>query len=412
MGLALSRARFFSPLIKAHQVVTGVTVRLGRTDARLVQITGFLAACLFLAICKNGIWVIPNVDRLLAMAQNITTVNLPPETQYLYAAFLGPLVAGLLGANGSIAAFAGLHFAVLCLSYFLIGIFLHLRRGPSYAVLYGLLFLALPVSSPTLNWLGYADAWTFALLSLIVLFEGPVLRLLLASLMAINHFEEGIFFLVSASVVLAFVDGRKWLQFAIPVTAGLIAGKLGLFWYFHHYNMVLYGTHLSYLTGGGLLMFGFSLIANPIALAWSLFGGGWAALWVAWKARPDEKLARAALFGFAICAIAVPVVLDKTKDFAMLSWPIVLLLMLRADVSWLQQNFAAFCKVLTVAAVIPTIMVWDSVVYSSTTTFTARYLAACIIHKPLHGSLSAPFGIPIPPKDPQDTTPNPFCSYH
>ena len=336
-----------------------------------------LLVCLAWSVFKAGLWLVPSIEHIVAMSADLRRVMVPDGMHWIYGSFLGPVLAHVLGLTDRPIAFGALNLAIAVAAFIGCGMAIERRFGKEYCVLYGLLFAAAPISNPLFNWLGYADAVTFAMFTAIVISRAPWVCFLLAIAMAWNHFEQSLAFL-AIYVLFAHTAGflKQEQSKLLAVGAAIVLTKTALTLYFTHAGMELQMSRFSYSVDhpDRLRHLLINFLSNPLVLAWSLFSGAWLYIWTFFReGSAAANVKKAALLSLLVCLVPVFVVADATRVFAMLSWPVLLLTILKPVPAWWATCRKAVFSSMCIAALIPQIIVWDGWIYSSATLHTAYF---------------------------------------
>jgi len=361
-------------------ILTRITERVFRLN--------FFALFLFLLLfsfLQNGIWFIHVAERLLLAAQDIYSNPLSAQInqQWILHSYLGPVIAYLTGLNNSLLQYCLLHLFIFLFFFTALLLFIRLRMEEFIARTVLIIFFLTPLPNILFTWLGYPDVFTVLLSMCLVLFKSRNLVLIpVCFLMGVNHSDQGIVIVVLISVFLLVSHGKKelWrnLQFFLCSSIGVGMGRLSLEWWFSHNEFNIQHTRelIPFQIGiAGYLKINFS---NLPAFIFSTYNVLWIFLivWVAYFYRTRE--AKAFLLCNLFTYLVVIIAIDQTRDFALLSFPCVLLLVLSEkfrNLADIEKEF--FKKVLVLALVIglfvPRIIVWDGNIYSSTIFRTVEY---------------------------------------
>jgi hypothetical protein len=352
----------------------------------------FVALVLGLAVLRNGLWFVPNVDLVRQISLDPTTcpelIRTFPPVQYLMSSYLGPLLAWLLRANGDYLVFALLHLA-LFLALFPVVLWQARRKfGDPFARCLGIAFAVLPVSTTVFTWLGNSDTFTVLLGSAVFLCESVVVLLPAGFLLGVNHFEQGVLIVLLTALSQWFIAGpvplspRKrvaWVWAAL----GLALGKAALSRWFAAHHFPLAAGRLEWVMATGLSHFATMFVVNLLPLLFSLFNVFWAAvlllgLVIAGK-YPRRLMELAVLCGLALATAALTY--DATRVFALLCWPVVLaflLLALHVDPAPHAGTRKLMTAVLASGLVVPPLMVWAGNIHSGVLAHTLRLACATL----------------------------------
>ena len=325
-------------------------------------------------VLQNGIWIVPIIGRICHLSSDLTR-QLTQDNRYfdyLYNSFLELMVGHWTGAWKSGPVFAGLHLAILCVG--LIGLLWGVYRkfGDQTARLFLLAFATVPVSNILLTWLGQPDVYTFIFSTALVLTEGAPLIALLAFLLGLAHFEQGLVIVSGLAVCKVYSTvraGRPWRAAAVPVAAllgGVFAAHEGLAWYLASHNFHLATTRVSAVTGSPWGDFLSRDARHLGTLIFSLHECYWLVVvgltLSLWHARRGLALG---VVGLQLVFVGITMLtLDETRVFSLLAWPF-LVFLLRPDVVPNEQIRRCVVCAYAGGLLIPRLVVWDGNVHSS-----------------------------------------------
>lgn len=293
----------------------------------------FLLILLAFLVLKNGLWVAPGIETIRAISLDLrhNPLALEPRNQFLMYSYFGPLLAHLLHANGTTQQFVLMHFF-----FWLAGTVavLHLVRkkfGDDLGRLAALALVGLPVTTTCLVWLGKSDVFVFVCSSLLFLTASWPVAILAGVVLGLANFEQGafivLFLLVPACLIKrpAVLNVRS-LLFGV---AGLAIGEALMLGWFHYNHFDLNSGRLYYMLTEGAGGFAHQLAFRFGVLALSLFGAFWPYLIFRLEAarENDRQLFAGVALGLAGAAALLCVVMDSTRVFGLLTWPLFLLLL-------------------------------------------------------------------------------------
>ena len=175
------------------------------------------------------------------------------------------------------------------------------------------------------NFLGYPDAMTFALSSVVVLVRNSISRFAFAWLLAVNHFEQGLVIILTLIPLLAWREKLPLSAALWPLGVGFAVGKISLETYFALCAFHIRFTRVDYFFHNAREIITFDGV-RPVSL-YSFMNVFWLfalpALTWARKNRPP-LFRRCALLLLADMAIAGFLTFDKMRVFALISWPVLL----------------------------------------------------------------------------------------
>jgi len=333
----------------------------------------FLLILLAFLVLKNGLWPVPNIDlvRSISLDLQANPVAHLPRQQYLMYSYVGPFLGHWLGTNVSIQAYVFMHFFIWLAAT--VAILQGIRRkfGDDLGRLAGLALVGLPVTTTCLVWLGDSDVFVFLASSLLFLTTSWVVAFLVGIFFGVAHFELGV--LIGAALL-----GSAWLignprllngRALLLSLVGMVLGRMALQEWFEWNHFHLGTDRFQYVLTADPDRFARGLVEHFGILTLSLFGAFWP--YVIFRFEALRETRRPLFWGLSawlLGAVAILcIVLDSTRIFALLSWPLVLLLLpgmieegARRDE--LRKTFLACAMA---AVVFPPLMVWSGKVFSS-----------------------------------------------
>jgi hypothetical protein len=283
-----------------------------------------IVVTMLITFVKTGIWYIPNLDKSLAIAQN-PFAN-PFSDKYLHTLYwnwLGPFLAYLIGAK-SVWSFFVLHllfsagFTVLLVSTLF-------RRLPDRAARVSLIvFSVLPVSATAYFWVGPDSLTLFLMVCALALPERRTVVPLFGMALGMQHFEQaivgfsGLFF---ALLISKWHDNRTEysLGWVLNLLAGITVGKLMLVAMFYSLDAEVSYDRFEWLIEHHEILLGYFLLHFNYII-WSSLGLGWIILIKYVDGRPTNKCLLVPLF---LLMILLPMSLDQTRVYAIVSFPLV-----------------------------------------------------------------------------------------
>jgi len=290
----------------------------------------FYGLTTLILLAKCGLGVYPATLNALDVARAFPKfpAGYGPNDQWLMTSLAGPALAKLLGIT-EWQPYAALHGVVVLLAVAALFVFIFRKFGPKAA---RLSYLALALTTAPvflLTWLGSYDPFTFALSSFLLLATGWVGTLVLAFLLGMQHFEQGVF--VCAALLLLMP--KRYISRPLvgaSLVGGLVAGKLVLSLYLRSIGVTKGRLDYAVFRGIGN-SFQTQLPLVPL-WAFAFLGGAW--IWlgyiVAKSGRGSAEVTRALL---ALAMLMVPSLLtfDQNRVFSIISWPVILWLTLYAS---------------------------------------------------------------------------------
>ena len=283
----------------------------------------FLLLLAGIELIKCGIGTIPNMTASVQIAQNpFTNPIVSPDAQYLFWNWLGPFVAWCIGATHW-GSFFALHLLFSVAFTVLVARLVFTRLPDEQARTALVLFAVLPVATTAYFWVG-TDSMTLFLLALALSFPTlPLVALLVGVALGMQHFEQA--FSATGAFTLAKLLERKYgesssyaLKFRFALLSGVILGKLLLLAIFQHFAIVVNSGRVFWLKAHYL---------NPVqqlaghfqVVLWAALGLGWLAVW---KYAEMGVRARAFLVSLGALLLLLPLVLDQSRVFAVVTFPL------------------------------------------------------------------------------------------
>jgi len=293
----------------------------------------FLLILLAFLVLKNGLWVAPGIETIRAISLDLhhNPVAHEPRAQFLMYSYFGPLLAHLLHANGTTQQFVLMHFL-----FWLVGTVAILYRvrekfGDDLGRLAGLALVGLPVTTTCLVWLGKSDGFVFVCSSLLFLTASSPVAFVAGIILGLANFEQGVFIVLFLLIPACLIKRPAVLSVRLLLfgLAGLAVGEGLMLGWFHYNHFDLNSGRLYYMLSEGAGGFAHQLAFHFGVLALSLFGAFWPYLIFRLEAarETDRQLFTGAAIGLAGAAALLCVVMDSTRVFALLTWPIFLLLL-------------------------------------------------------------------------------------
>jgi len=349
-----------------------------RLEARLQAIPfGQFTSLIFaLIVLQNGLWVIPNVETLRLLSTDLSRnmlENRPGET-YLYSSFLGLALAHFAQASQTLFRFVFFHFLCLCVSYLALAWALKRKYGEAVARLVLLAFATLPLSNILCNWLGISDVFVFLFGTGLVICDSLILLAVFSFLLGLAHGEQAL--LITAGV--GFVGGAlrhsqkqttSEIRKTLVMIGSALGAKLALNGYFASHGFHLQTTRFNYVFKALIVVLE-DFARNFQAEIFSLYHVGWLFLvpisFLLWK---RDRISFWALTLSQMAYLGVTMlVLDETRDFALLSWPLVVLLLtegVQTKRFRLEELSRLLLPAFFLSLVLPKLIVWEGRIHST-----------------------------------------------
>lgn len=324
-----------------------------------VLVIGVLAA----GAVMHGASYVPMVDVHLALAADpMAPWHSLGKNGYLLDSPTLLLLAHALGVETRLA-FAALAFAITGLGLMWLVWLANRHYGDEAARLVAISFFIAPIGAVVITWLGQPDPITLVAAGTLVLARSAPMFAVAGVALGFNHFEAGVA-IVIASCLLRIAEAptptRSRALDALLAIAGLVAGKLVLSWW-QATNGQDPSSRLDYVFQVGFHRYVISSLGNLPALVFSTFSLAWPLVAVAFveKWYAQRRIASAMLLAGLVAAGVTLLVLDPTRVFALVSWPLVLFVVTRMP----DLRLAVWCVLAGV--LIPRLIVWDGGVIAS-----------------------------------------------
>ncbi len=283
-----------------------------------------VAALLVIGLLRVGIWLFPNLQASLLIAQDPFRNPLQdPVSHYLMWNWLGPYLAWLVGATEiGTHALLFLAFSLAFVALFIGAARLSLSDEQSRKAI--IAFFMLPVSGTSFYWVGMDSLTLLLLMIASCLRHVPAAAPVVGILLGMQHFEQGLFAvlaLVVSAIVAAWTTRRPpdGLVYWLLCLAGLVAGKALLRLVFD-----AHGVHVSTDRADWLAAHLKGIVAgastSPHAIVWSVLGIGWV------LALRYADRGRASLPFFVPLALLVGLMFfvgDQTRVLCIVTFPLV-----------------------------------------------------------------------------------------
>lgn len=313
---------------------------------------------LILAICilQNGFWYSSFAPGFALLSRDLTHNPMAhdPGAQWALTSFLGPVLAHFVRIQTA-QAYAWMQLSLLLCIFTLLIAVIRRRHGEFAARAVLILFLASPISTVLLTWLGSPDVLTFLLSVGVVLLRSNAIGLFVVSAMlGTNHPEQGLAILGLIGIDTFFRHQRRvTLQYAIAAFGGLLVGAGIVQWWFRAHDFGLLFTRTNYIAAQGLGEYARQLAHAPLALFLSLFGGS-VVFVIADLHRFQSK---AFLLQGASAFLLVCITFDQTRVFALLTFPALLLLALTENQEKQTWSETILTLTLLAALILPRLIV-------------------------------------------------------
>lgn len=281
--------------------------------------------------------------------------QVPPLAQFTLTSPIGAVVAALFRATTE-TSFNLVQLGVLVGFVVAIGAVLCRRYDWRTAAFLGAGFVGSQTSVILLAWIGSYDVFTVGLSSSIVLIRNRWLALAAGFCLTFAAFEQGLIILVMLGVLAAIGMFAHW-RALLWATGGLLAGRLvqqlwlnanhvthGRMYFFQQTGLDAFLSQfwksLPWLIPTGL---GVTLLAVVLAVA----------------SEPSWRNRVVVISLLVACLIPVAMSFDQSRVFAILTWPLVMVLLLRYAERTSPKDIERVSMItLGLAAFVPGIFVW------------------------------------------------------
>lgn len=356
---AVSKSR--APVLPFWESVVGGTERLV-FDSRLVT---WLFAVWCIMILKDGLGAAPAVPIFVKIARAFPgRPSLAPAATYLLSSPIGPALAHLLDAL-TLESYVTLHFYVALLASAVLVVGLN-RLGGRVAVGVGTVaFFASPLSNIMFTWLGQQDPFTIGFASASVLFESPVVMVLAGAGLGVSHPEVGLLAVLSVAALRSVDIDRRSVAAGVWLAVGFSCGAAATMAYEASASSGALAL-VSYIHDVGLQNLVRDFLAGFFTWAFTTLGAWWFFLGSIGRNVLSKSLSVVVVVVGAIAALITVFVLDETRVFALIAWPTVLWLSVRAC-QVVPEPLLRRATAITflLAVTIPRIVVWQGTTYAS-----------------------------------------------
>ena len=290
-----------------------------------LDVCRFYALCFAYAVAVYGVWIAPPMNYAVSKNPFVNIFINAPRFQFIYDSIVIPLLTYFTGLNATKGLFSLFSLALILGGNMLLVYRTKRRLGSDAAKVVMICFLLSPVSVVLLMWLGHSDSMTY-LLQCLLFFSGSALgNLLIGFVGGMNHFPV---MLISGIGLLGFRnvtgDQRSGRWQIAGYLSGLGGGYAALQAYQQHYHLAVRYGRLGYPELMGAKQIALGVLENWLAALFSLYNVLW--IVVLLSAFCLYRLNRRAFWYLAgingvFLAASVPV-LDTTRVFSLLSWPL------------------------------------------------------------------------------------------
>lgn len=322
------------------------------------------AAFVGVMLLMRGVGTYPGIGIEILVSRHLPLAppNMAPPGHFLMSSLAGPVLARVLGVSSPFW-FAALHLLVLVSGLWGVLHVVRRRRGDRAARLVLLMLACVSLPTILLQWLGSYDVFTFLLSSLLVVTGSAPGIVLMSFALGMQHFEQGAVMALMLAVVGSERFGR--IRYGALMFAGLATARVVLFLYT---RMIGVGDRMFWLSSSQPFPRGNIVVMwarHLPALLYSLLGGGWVLLalivFVVGWGWPET---RRSLLALALALVPTVLSHDQTREFAMVSWPVLMTLALTLARRGSESGMRLFAGVGVLAALAPAFFVWEGDVRS------------------------------------------------
>lgn len=356
---AVSEAR--ARVLPFWESVVGGTERLV-FDSRLVT---WLLAVWWIMFLKDGVGSAPATPIFVKIARAFPgRPPIAPATTYLLSSPIGPAPAHMLDTL-TFRSYVALHFCVALLASAVLVVGLN-RFGGRVAVGVGTVaFFASPLSNIMFTWLGQQDPFTIGFATASVLFDSPLVMLLAGAGLGISHPEVGLLAVLSVAALRSVDIDRRSVTSGVWLAVGFGFGAAVTVAYEDSAGSGTLAV-VSYIHDVGLQNLVRDFLAGFSTWLFTTLGACWFFLGSTGRNVLSKSLSVVVVVVGAVATLITLFVLDETRVFALIVWPSVLWLSVRACrvvPEPLLRRATAITFLLAVA--IPRIVVWQGASYVS-----------------------------------------------
>ena len=282
--------------------------------------------------------------------------RLPPGAQFILGSPIGAIVASLFRATTE-TSFDLVHVGVFLGFIIVLGAILLRREGPVSAALVGAGFVGSQTSVVLLAWIGSYDVFTVGFSSMLVILRRWWALAIVGFLLSFSAFEQGLIVIAMLIVLALFGLVGRWRGFTAALV-GLLVGRVVLQFWLHANDVTHDRLWFIRTTGLDVLLDQFWR-----SLPWlvpTALGATAVAVIVSLGSEPRWRERIVVITLLVLCLVPVAVSLDQSRVYAVLSWPIVMVVLMR----YARRTEASDVERLSVltlglAALFPGIFVWE-----------------------------------------------------
>ena len=327
------------------------------TFSLFIRRAGWVVVGLIVLLWRAGYGTFPDSEFLATeIVPSLPSLpQVPPLAQFTLSSPIGAVVASLFRATTE-TSFNLVQLGVLIAFVVAIGVLLCRRYDYRTAAFLGAGFVGSQTSVILLAWIGSYDVFTVGLSSLIVLARHRWLALTAGFLLTFAAFEQGLIVLAMLGILAVIGMFAHWRMLLWAAGGLLVARLVQQIWL--SANHVMHGR-MYFFQQTGLDAF---LEQFWKSLPWLLptgLGVTIVAVVLAVASEPSWRNRIIVISLFVACLIPVAMTFDQSRVFAVLTWPLVMVLLLRYAERTAPKDIERVSMLtLGLAALLPGIFVW------------------------------------------------------
>ena len=333
--------------------------------------------CLTYVVLIYGLGVVP-YNALYLVSKNPFVNIFPdhPKGLYLYDSILIPFITYFTGLNKNVTVFLLFNFLIIIVAVILFILLVKKNYGRDPAKISLFLFLLNPLSNVLFTWLGYYDSATF-FLQVCLLFSSHILPLFLIGFLgSLNHFPIMLFSGITVLVFQGYSQAKSvnLYKLLLSYLIGLGFGYFFLKTYQNYFDLGITLDRLGHVKEIGLKEFTIYILNNSLTWLFSLYN----VLWIVvifishYLAHNCKRLFYIFLGSNILYLCLTIVVLDSTRVFSLLSFPLLVSALLYVQNQIKNQDQTTYLSLrqflsglITVGLFIPRLVIWQGKIYFS-----------------------------------------------
>jgi hypothetical protein len=316
----------------------------------------------------HGLAPVPNIDVWAAAGRAFPH---PAGGTYIEASPVGPALAHLLRCRSS-NAYAALHLGLVVVATVALIAIVRRRFGDAAATLAVVALFASPLANVLLTWLGQPDPIVLGLGAVAAMTTPPAAIGAAAFALGVVHTEQAIAIVVLLLLVRSAVGDLRRSQ-ATSLAVGVVSGAAVVAVFKQHYGID--ASRLAYAQDIGLGEFTRNFLTMWHLVLVASFGATWALVLMLGR-RLDRRQRLSCTAAFVAALTMAFFTLDTTRVFALVTFPVVLVLIGHAVRTLPRQTLDRVLAIVLVAgALYPHIVVWEGHSYVSSLSRTIDWFA-------------------------------------